>query len=317
MTLFILFLFLTAKYLDAAEVKHFESKGDCYELTEKYLRTKNIPFVISSSLKGKECNWFFRGNVEFDFQTWCKKEGLSCGGNPYFVGYDSLYSLDGVRVPASVAYAEKRAKKEADSTAQSLQRREDSIASYIPPPLPKRKIFLEYLELSKTTAEKLGFSYSDYVGSARFFDYSDLFSVSLQALGLGDTSFIYRNYSAVYDSVLSVFWGGQKQIKTSSIITSDGFVTENLEFQEVGLKFDVENEQFKYEHSTDYENKINGAGVLVVGVNNIFGSYQSYFLEDRKIPFFSSIPLLGYLFKHTQKVNEWRFIFIRVKLEVL
>lgn len=308
-------LFLLVGLSHGAQVRHFEIKGDCYETTEKFLQTKNVPFIISSALKGKECNWFFRGDVDFDFQTWCKKEGLTCGGNPYFVGYDSLYSLDGSRVPASVAHAQIRTKKE-DEAKESFERRKaDSLANYIPPPLPKRKIYLEYLELSKSTAERLGFSYSDYVGTAQFFSYTDLFSVSLQALSLGDTSFIYRNYSAVYDTTLSVFWGGQKQIKTSSIVTSDGFVTENLEFQEVGLKFDIENEQFKYEHSTDYENKINGAGVLVYGTNNIFGSYQAVFLKERKIPFFGDIPFIKYLFRHTEKVNEWRFIFIRVKLE--
>lgn len=317
MTLFILSLFVATTYIHAVNIKHYENSGVCYDLVKDYLNKKGVAYIIGDELKAISCDWKFKGNVEFDFKKWCEKKGLTCGGNPYFVGFDSSYSVGGSRVPSSVALAEWREQNKKDSIERYEFFREDSIQKYNPPPLSKKSVYIEYLELSKTTAEKLGFSYSDYIGKAEFFKYTDLFSVSLQALNLGDTNFIYRNYSSVYDSTLSVFWGGQKQIKTSSTITESGFLTENLEFQEIGLKFDINNYQYKYEHSTGEDNKITGAGVLLNDTNKIVGSYQLKNQEVRSVPFLSSIPLVGYLFKHIENISEWRFIFLRVILKEL
>lgn len=317
MILSILFLFVATTYIHAANLKHYENTGVCYDLVKDYLNKKGVAYIIGDELKAINCDWKFKGNIDFDFKTWCEKKGLTCGGNPYFVGFDSSYSVGGSRVPSSVAHAEWREQNKKDSIEKYEFFRNDSIEKYQSPPLPKKSVYIEYLELSKNTAEKLGFSYSDYIGSAEFFSYTDLFSVSLQALSLGDTNFIYRNYSSIYDSTLSVFWGGQKQIKTSSTITESGFLTENLEFQEIGLKFEVNNYQYRYEHSTGEDNKITGAGVLLNDTNKIVGSYQLKSQEIRGISFLQNIPFIGYLFKHTENVSEWRFIFLRVIVKEL
>ena len=197
-----------------------------------------------------------------------------------------------------------------------LERRQDSI--YNLPPLPKKRVTVEYLELGKSTAENLGFRYSDYIGRARFFDYENLFSVTLQAQARGDSSFVYRTYSSVYDSTLSVFWGGTRERLTTSNITANGVVSNSYVQDNFGLTFRLDGLKYYYEHSTDYEHRINGSGLLSLGVNHIFGTYQFTSLVVSSVPFLSSVPVIGAIFRHSAEVLETRYIFIAVYvIEVL
>ena len=66
-------------------------EGDCYQLASKYLATTNTAYIISDAILGRYCTWNFKGDTRADFAAWCKREGLVCGGNPYYVGYDSVW----------------------------------------------------------------------------------------------------------------------------------------------------------------------------------------------------------------------------------
>lgn len=284
-----------------------------------YLKFLDRPYIIDSRLKQFECNWNFSGDTQKDFETWCRRSGLTCGGKPYFVGFDSVW-YRGEYMPSPRAAwlrLEDSRKDSIDSynsaLAERSRRRADSLQNL--PPLPKKRVTVEYLEMGKNTADYLGFSYSDYIGRARFFDYEDLFSVTLQARQIGDTSFTYRTYSSVYDSSLTVFWGGRRERLTSSNITSNGVVSNNYEFDAFGLTFRIDGLKYFYEHSTDYEHTINGSGLLEYGVNRIFGTYQYSSTVTSGVPFLSSIPGLGVLFRHVSDVVETRYIFISVLVE--
>ena len=314
-------LSLLAVFCHSAVPTSYQDSGSCFDLAGRYLKFSGSPYIIDSRLKFYECNWNFQGNTLKDFETWCKYSGLRCGGNPYFVGFDSTW-YDGEYMPvkrAEFLRSERARNDSLNAFSASLVAREraraDSLASL--PPLPRKRVTIEYLEMGRNTAERLGFSYSDFIGSARFFDYTDLFSVSVQALDVGDTSFVYRTYSSQYDTTLSVFWGGLRDRLSSSNVTSSGIVSNNYERDSFGLTFRLDGLKYFYEHSTDLEHTINGSGLLDIGVNHIFGTYQYDSQRVRSLPFLGSLPGVGFLFRHVEDVSEVRYIFISVYVNEL
>lgn len=287
-------------------------EGDCYLLASRYLATTNSAYIISDGIRGKYCTWNFKGNTQADFVAWCKREGLVCGGNPFYVGYDSVW-FNGEFMPHQRAIYlkevenEKKREKFVQDSLRSLSSQKDS--------LPNKTITIEYLELGKSTAERIGFNYSEYIGSAEFWDYTDLFSVTIQAKDMGDTTFIYRNYTTVYDTVLHVFWGGSRDKIKHSNVTANGIVSNDYVSETYGLTFDMHGMHYRYTHSTDYEHSISGDGKLLFGKNHIFGSYQYSYTLVQCIPFFGKIPFLGFLFRHVSDQTETRYIFIQVTIQ--
>lgn len=287
-------------------------EGDCYLLASKYLSMRDRAFIISDGIRGKFCTWNFKGNTDADFAAWCKREGLSCGGNPFYVGYDSVWFKGEFMPHERAIYL-----RSVDDSLQRERKRIDSLSANVPAdssadPLPIKNVVIEYLEMGKGTADKLGFSYSELIGSAKMWDYTDLFSVSIQAQKTGDTSFVYRNYTTNYDSLLHVFWGGSRDKMTQSNITSNGVVSNNYESESYGLTFDIENMKYTYTHSNDFEHSISGSGLLEWGENLVIGNYQYTYSREDGLPFLSALPLFGFLFRHTYDVTEQRFVFIRV-----
>ena len=281
-------------------------EGDCYVLASKYLQTRNVAYIVSEAIRGKYCTWNFKGNTQADFAAWCRHEGLACGGNPFYVGYDSVW-FDGVFMPHQKAIfleASRREEREKQRVADSLKAVIDT--------LPLKNVTIEYLEIGKAIAEQLGFSYSDYIGTAKFFEYEDLFSVTMQAKRLTDTTFMYRTYTTAYDSTLHVFWGGQRDRLKSSNVTANGIVSNNYEQETYGLTFDIVGMKYTYTHSSDYEHSISGSGKLSPGKNAIFGAFQRTYSVERGVPGLCDIPLLGYLFKHLSDETETRYVFIYV-----
>lgn len=297
-------------------VTSYTDAGDCYTLSARYLQAQDEPYIIDSRLKSFECSWNFQGNTKRDFEMWCKISGLRCGGRPYYVGFDSVW-YNGEFMPGPRAAWLRSEQRKNDSLAavqalklERMERRNDSLLNL--PPLPKKRVTLEYLELGKSTAENLGFKYSDYIGRARFFDYEDLFSVTVQAQKRGDSSFVYRTYSSVYDSSLTVFWGGSRERLALSNMTSNGVISNSYELDNFGLTFRLDGLKYSYEHSTDYEHKISGSGLLSLGQNHIFGTYQYTSTVISSVPFLSSVPVIGAIFRHSADVIETRYIFIAV-----
>lgn len=305
----------------APSVSSYEDEGDCFTLVSRFLKAQDEPYIVDSRLREFSCSWNFQGDTRTDFEKWCAFSGLRCGGKPYIVGFDSVW-YRGERMPSPRAAWLRRQDEKSDSAAAysaalsaAALRRADSLQNL--PPLPLKTVFVEYLEIGKNTAEKLGFSYSDYIGRGVFFGYESLFSVTAQALSIGDSSFTYRSYSSVYDSTLSVFWGGSRERLASSNVTSSGIVSNSYDRDNFGLTFRLNGLKYSYEHSTDYEHKISGAGLLVLGENSIFGSYQFYSSVVRGVPFLSSLPGVGFLFSYSSEVAETRYIFIRVVVALL
>ena len=292
----------------ARQVTAFQAEGDCYTLVARYLKERNLAYIVSDELRSRNCSWNFQGDTQADFTAWCKSQGLKCGGNPYYVGYDSVW-YNGDFVPHQRAIYLKKLEQD--------QKRErfvlDSISSHRDT-LENKSVTIEYLEIGKSTAERIGFNYSEYIGSAKFFDYTDLFSVTIQARNSGDTTFIYRTYTTLYDSTLHVFWGGSRDKIKQSNVTANGVVSNNYVTESYGLTFDIDNLKYSYTHSTDYEHSISGNGKLVYGRNAIFGTYSRTYQLEQGLPWLSSVPLVGALFRHVTDEHETRYVFIYVTI---
>lgn len=283
-------------------------EGDCYELVTKYLETRNTAYIVTDDIRGRTCRWNFKGNTDADFKRWCEVVGLHCGGNPFVVAFDSVYYA-GQRVPKAQADFLREQERKLNEADQ--QRKRDSVSA-IAVPLPLRHVTIEYLEIGSSTADKLGFLYSDFIGGAEFWKYNDLFSVSAQAKNMGDSTHVYRTYTSVYDSTLNVFWGGKRDRLTQSNVTSTGVVSNNYTTETYGLRFALDGSKYSYEHSTDYEHSISGTGKLHDGYNHIFGVYQYDYEQVNYVPFLGEIPILRHLFRHVQNVTETRYVFISV-----
>lgn len=128
-------LSLLAVFCHSAVPTSYQDSGSCFDLAGRYLKFSGSPYIIDSRLKFYECNWNFQGNTLKDFETWCKYSGLRCGGNPYFVGFDSTW-YDGEYMPVKRAEFLRRERARNDSLnafSASLAAREraraDSLAS--------------------------------------------------------------------------------------------------------------------------------------------------------------------------------------------
>ena len=287
--------------------------GNCYDLVTQYLQSRNKPYIVSRGLDGMSCSWNFSGNVYSQFLGWCKRSGLTCGGSPFYVGRDSSWYQGQYMDSHSVQYME---------TQKWLQERKDSLAQFrldsvanLPPELLKH-LEIDYLQISKSDLEKLGFSWSNYVASfSSVANWSLLYSTVAEASIERDTSLIYRHYEADYDSVLSMFWGGEKDVLTSSNVTSSGIVSNNYETKSFGLTFSINLLDYSYIHNTDDDSKISGSGHLKEwSVNTIKGTYDQKKQIVVRVPFFSAIPWLGELFTHTQTSSELILMVIRVRV---
>lgn len=234
---------------------------------------------------------------------------MKCGGNPYFVGWDSTW-YNGEWMPVQRALH----LRQVDSLQRAELSRQDSIRTYKPEPLHDKLVTIEYLEIGRSTAERLGFSYSEYIGTATFFHWEDLFSVTVQARALQDTLFTYRTYTSMYDSTLHVFWGGQRDKIKSSNVTANGIVSNDYVTETYGLTFDIDNMRYRYTHSSDYEHSISGTGKLREGRNAIFGAFQRSYSLESGVPWFMDIPFIGALFRHVSDETETRFVFIYVTI---
>ena len=294
----------------ARTITSFQADGDCFDLATRYLKERGVAYIVSDDLRGMQCHWNFSGNTQADFDAWCRRKALSCGGNPYYVGFDSTWYA-GERMPSQKAKYLKE-QEEKNSRRDSL-----SVIIQTSEPLSEKTITIEYLEIGKSTADKIGFDYSEYIGSARFFGYTDLFSVSIQAKAHGDTSFVYRTYTTQYDTTLHVFWGGVRDKIKHSTVTSSGIVSNDYETETYGLTFDVQDMRYSYTHSMDFEHKIDGTGKLRWGRNKIFGSYDYTAQTVNGVPWLQDLPLIGALFRHTSTSTETRYVFILVTLSEL
>lgn len=100
-------------------------------------------------------------------------------------------------------------------------------------------------------------------------------------------------------------------------MTANGVISNSYERENFGLSFSLDGLKYSYEHSTDLEHRITGSGLLSLGVNHIFGTYQYTSNVVHSVPFLSSVPVIGAIFRYTSDVVETRYIFISVYVSEL
>ena len=96
------FVLVAAVSSRARTITSFQADGDCFDLATRYLKERGVAYIVSDDLRGMQCHWNFSGNTQADFDAWCRRKALSCGGNPYYVGFDSTWYA-GERMPSQKA----------------------------------------------------------------------------------------------------------------------------------------------------------------------------------------------------------------------
>lgn len=172
---------------------------------------------------------------------------------------------------------------------------------------------LKYFSYSKSFTDKLGVEWSSLLASGNLHNKLKIFDDwRLVATQTNDTSFNERSVVFSVDSSLSLDWGSEEQtIKTTYV--NDGVTTSDYEWRKYGLLINVRRDGKRVKMDYVFRDKDNSISVLqgsVIGNEGdtlrLVGNYNSSRQIETGVPFLSSVPLLGELFKSSQSVIDNR-----------
>lgn len=174
-------------------------------------------------------------------------------------------------------------------------------------------------------------------GVATFFNWSDVSNLEFNTNY--SYSDVFRNSSIVYNpkfelttiDTIDLFYGFETQIEKASFSNSNGSQTE-YEFKEVGIDFEimpyeiVNENQYKLKIniktsdvliSSEYTKKdFSGVAVFEKNQKKLINSYKNKKVvsEIYRVPFLSSLPVVGSLFKGSKTISKivYSFVFCEV-----
>lgn len=315
--------------------KEFKATGDCFDLISQYLDSRGEPYIVDASLRGRDCSFYFRGNnLDAQFQTFCKKNFLKCGGKPYFVGYDSTF-FAGQKIPTytyDYAYSNQDTSfvSCADSSVittthklYSVNRKRDLLLcakknAYVKP-LPFQKFVLNYYSFSSSLLDQWGIEWSKVLASGDFFSKPSIpLNWSIRALGELDTLAEFRSIVFSFDSSFNVTWGAESK-ELDKTYTQDGVITQDYSWRDYGLIITVTKDTLSYKltysfvTNDDNHNKLNGSSVSSLSDTlQISGYYKEKSNNLYYVPFLGRIPVIGYLFRYRNTGDKLRFFVLRL-----
>ena len=172
---------------------------------------------------------------------------------------------------------------------------------------------LRYYSYNKSFTDKLGVSWGSVLAAGNLHDKIKFFDDwQIIAQQTNDTTYTARTVEFSVDSLLSLDWGSEEQTLKQSFV-NDGVTTSNYEWRKYGLLVVVKRDGRRVKMDYVFRDKDNSVSVLqgsVIGVDGdtlrLVGDYTLNRQVQTGVPFFSSIPVLGELFKTTSVVNDKR-----------
>ena len=163
---------------------------------------------------------------------------------------------------------------------------------------------LKYFAYSKSFTDKIGVEWQTLLSSGNLRNRFDLFDDwRIVAQQSNDTTFTERSVEFSVDSLLSIDWGSEEQTLKQTYV-NDGVTTQDYEWRKYGLIVKVRRDGKRVRMDYIFRDKDNSISVLqgsVIGVEGdtlrLFGHYNTNRRVENGVPFLSSIPLLGNLFK--------------------
>ena len=172
---------------------------------------------------------------------------------------------------------------------------------------------LKYFSYSKAFTDKLGVEWSSLLSNGNLHNKLKVFDEwRFIATETNDTSFTERSVIFSVDSSLSLDWGSEEQtIKTTFV--NDGVTSTDYEWRKYGLLINVKRDGHRVKMDYVFRDKDNSISVLqgsVIGNEGdtlrLVGNYNSTRQIQSGVPFISSVPILGELFKIRQNVLDNR-----------
>ena len=180
---------------------------------------------------------------------------------------------------------------------------------------------VSFYVVSSSFVQSLGIQWTD------IFSHGDLFNVpelitnwTFRAVADDDSLAEYRSLEIDLDSSASIHWGSQAKEEKSTVVYNNGVSQTDYEWRDFGLTLDITRTR-KHGVKVDYKlaqrdennsvlrGRFGGGGsdsVLTYGV------YDSFVYSSVGVPFLSSVPLLGNLFKYDVKDKIRSFFVISV-----
>lgn len=172
---------------------------------------------------------------------------------------------------------------------------------------------LRYFAYSKSFTDKLGFDWEFILANGnlhnkiKFFD--DWRFVAQQT---NDTSFTSRSVEFSVDSSLSLDWGSEEQTLKQTFV-NNGVTTQDYEWRKYGLLINVKRDGKRVIMNYVFRDKDNSISVLqgsVIGTDGdtlrLIGEYTLNRNVEMGVPFISSVPILGEIFKSRQNIVDNR-----------
>lgn len=172
---------------------------------------------------------------------------------------------------------------------------------------------LRYYSYSKGFTDRMGIEWGSLLASGNLHNRLDLFDDwRLVATQTNDTTFTERSVMFSVDSSLSLDWGSEEQTLKQTFV-NDGVTTSDYEWRKYGLLVNVKRDGKRVRMDYVFRDKDNSVSVLqgsVIGKEGdtlrLFGNYNTSRNVETGVPFISSVPLLGNLFKTIQTMIDSR-----------
>lgn len=180
--------------------------------------------------------------------------------------------------------------------------RADSLAHL--PPLAFSNYQLRYYSYSKSFTDRMGVEWGTLLASGNLHNRLDLFDDwRLVATSSNDTAFTERSLLFSVDSSLNVDWGSEEQTLKQTFV-NDGVTTQDYEWRKYGMIVKIKRDGQRVRMDYIFRDKENAVSVLqgsVIGNEGdtlrLYGTYTAKRYVTSGVPFLSSIPVLGNLFK--------------------
>lgn len=143
---------------------------------------------------------------------------------------------------------------------------------------------------------------------------------SLKAVSVNDTTAEFRSIEVDLDSSTTLHWGSQRKEEKGIVTYSTGVSQTDYEWRDYGLTLTLQRDTIagvraeytlaqRDENNSILKGAFGGGGLDSVSAWGVYDSYQYY---ERGVPFFSSIPVLGLLFKSESRDKVKSFFVIDV-----
>lgn len=172
---------------------------------------------------------------------------------------------------------------------------------------------LKYYAYSKSFSDRYGVEWSSLLASGNLRGKLELFDDwRLIASQINDTTFTSRMVEFSVDSSLALDWGSEEQTLKQTFV-NDGITTQDYEWRKYGILINVRRDGQRVRMDYVFRDKDNSVSVLqgsVIGLEGdtlrLVGEYSVSRNVQSGVPFLSSIPLLGNLFKVDNAVVDNR-----------